>query len=61
MLQVGAAQDGQDWQQVVAVVVVAGLALAVGVLGLIVGRALAGKGRREAGGDEGEPPAEEER
>ena len=59
MLQVGAAQDGQDWRQVVAVVVVGGLALVVGVLGLIVGRALAGKGRRDAGGDGGEPPAEE--
>jgi hypothetical protein len=60
-LQVGAAQGSRDWQQAVAVGVIGVLALTVGVLGLIVGRALGGKGRREAGREEGEPPGEERR
>jgi hypothetical protein len=50
----------RDWQQVVGVGVVGALALTVGVLGLVVGRALAGKGQR-AGGEDGDVPPGEER
>ncbi len=52
------AQGDRSWQQMVGVGVVGVLALLVGVVGLIAGRAMAGKGRRPGSADEGEPKEE---
>ena len=57
--QIAGGQEDSSWQQKVALGIVGLLALLVGVLGLIVGRELGGKGRRSEGADRGESSKEE--
>lgn len=57
--QAGAPGNGARWQQTLAVGIVGLLALMVGVLGLVVGRELAKRGRDPVDADKSESPGEE--
>jgi len=58
-VQAGLSQGGQRWQQSIAVGVVGLLTLMVGVLGLVIGRELAKRGRDAGDAEKGESPGEE--